>query len=187
MPLFAATIAALFLRRLPGTAQLGGLAIGFAGVLAITLPEATDVDGSVTGVTLVLVAMVSYGLAQNLVVPLQQRYGSLPVLLRALALATVLTTPYGIWSLRNSTFEWRPALAIVALGVFSTGVAYVFATTLVGRAGPTRGPAAVYLIPVVSLAEGVLILSERAHVMTFVGTVLVLGGAWLTSRAEGRR
>jgi len=73
------------------------------------------------------------------------------------------------------------------LGVFGTGLAYVLATTLVGRAGPTRGPAAVYLIPVVSLAEGVLILGERAHVLTLLGTVLVLGGAWLTSRAERRR
>ena len=91
------------------------------------------------GASLVILAVLCYGLALNLAVPLQQRHGALPVLLRAQLAALVLLLPFGLWGLAGSRFAWGPVLAMVPLGVLGTGVAFVLMTILVGRVGGPRG------------------------------------------------
>ena len=57
-------------------------------------------------------------------------------------------------------------------------------TTLVGRVGASRGSIAIYFIPVVAILLGVFVLGEPLAPSAVAGTGLVLGGAWLGSRAE---
>lgn len=186
VPLFTALVSIILLRTLPRSKQLAGLVVGFVGVVAITLPNARDLDASALGVGLLVLAVACYGVATNVAVPLQQRYGSLPVLIRAQLVALVLVAPFGLWGLRSSTFEWGPALAMVPLGVLSTGLAFVAMTNLVGRAGASRGAVAIYFVPVVAIILGVALLGEEVHPLALAGTALVLVGAWLTSRRELR-
>src|SRR5919108_421954 len=87
MPLFAAAFYAMLLRHPPGPLQIVGLVVGFLGVVTILVPETAGASASLLGAALVLLATACYGLAANLAVPLQQRYGSLPVILRAQAVA----------------------------------------------------------------------------------------------------
>jgi drug/metabolite transporter (DMT)-like permease len=183
-PLFAGLLAALLLRRRPGTAQGLGLLIGFAGVVLITLPAALEAEGSPLGVGLITLAAALYGLALNMAVPLQQRYGAIPVLLRAQAVAIVVTLPFGIAGITASEWTWSSAGAVALLGVFSTGLALVAATTLTGRAGATRGSVAVYFLPVVAMVLGVVVRDESIPALSIAGTALVVAGAWLSSRRE---
>jgi drug/metabolite transporter (DMT)-like permease len=191
MPLTVAAWASLLLGRAPGRTQLVGLVLGFVGIVAIAAPELplgalTDSGTAATaaGAGLVLLATVLYGLAANLAVPLQQRYGSLPVLLRAQAVALVLIVPAGVVALPRSSWALGPALAMVPLGVLGTGLAFVLMATLVGRVGGPRGSIAIYVVPVVAMVLGVLALGERIHPLAVAGTGLVLLGAWITSRRE---
>ena len=55
-------------------------------------------------------------------------------------------------------------------------------TTLVGRVGAARGAVAIYFVPIVAIALGVVFLDERVSPLAILGTLLVLTGAWLTSR-----
>ena len=185
-PLFAAWFAAALLRRLPGRVQAAGLLIGFAGVVLLALP-ADEAEASVAGVALALVATGCYGLAFNVAVPLQQRYGALPILLRALVAALALTTPLGVVSLPASSWSVSSLAAVGALGVGGTALAYVAMTTLVGRSGATRGAIAVYFIPVVAVMLGVGIRHETVAVLGLAGMGLVLVGAYLTSRRDAPR
>ncbi|MFU8840136.1 MAG: DMT family transporter [Nitriliruptoraceae bacterium] len=192
MPLTVAAWASLLLGRAPGRTQLVGLVLGFVGIVAIAAPELplgalTDGGTATTaaGAGLVLLATVLYGLAANLAVPLQQRYGSLPVLLRVQAVALVLVVPAGIVALPSSSWALGPAIAMVPLGVLGTGLAFVLMATLVGRVGGPRGSIAIYVVPVVAMALGVVALGERIHPLAVAGTALVLVGAWITSRREG--
>jgi drug/metabolite transporter (DMT)-like permease len=187
VPLFGAAWAVLLLRRPLARAQTLGLLVGFAGVLAISWPELEGSRATTLGVVLVVVAVTCYGLAVNLAVPLQQRYGSLPVLLRAQLVALLLLLPFGLWSLPGSHLEWGAALAMLPLGILGTGLAFVLMTTLVGRVGGPRGAVATYFIPVVAIALGVVFLGERVAPAALLGTGLVLAGAWLTSRREVRQ
>ena len=184
MPLFAALFYALLLRHPPGRLQIVGLLVGFLGVVTILVPEGGGASVSLLGAALVLLATACYGLAANLAVPLQQRYGSLPVIFRTqvVALATVL--PFGLAGLPGSRFTWPAAASMLALGVLGTGLAFVMMAALVGRAGAARGAVAIYFIPVVATIEGALFLNESVSPVAIAGVALVLLGAWLTSRRE---
>jgi drug/metabolite transporter (DMT)-like permease len=184
VPLFGAAWAVVLLRRPLGRTQTLGLVVGFAGVVAISWPEVQGSRATTLGAALVVFAVVLYGLSVNLAVPLQQRYGALPVLLRAQLAALVLLVPFGLWSLPGSRLEWGAALAMLPLGILGTGLAFALMTTLVGRVGGPRGAVATYFIPVVAIALGVAFLDERVAPAALAGTALVLGGAWLTSRRE---
>src|SRR5918996_4188583 len=184
MPLFAALFYSFLLRHPPGRLQIVGLFVGFLGVVTILVPEAGGASASLVGAGLVLLATACYGLAANLAVPLQQRYGSLPVIFRTqvVALATVL--PFGLAGLPGSRFTWPAAASMLALGVLGTGLAFGMMAALVGRAGAARGAVAIYFIPVVATLEGSLFLKESISPWAVAGVALVLLGAWLTSRRE---
>jgi len=184
VPLFAALFASILLRRIPGRFQLAGLTLGFGGVLAIAWPALAGARVTTIGVLLVLVAVVLYGLSINLAVPLQQRYGALPILLRAQLFAMAAMAPVAAVQLPASEWSWSAALATVPLGVFGTGLAFVAMTTLAGRVGATRGSVAIYFLPVVAIVLGVIFLDETVATMSLAGTGLVMVGAWLTSRKE---
>jgi drug/metabolite transporter (DMT)-like permease len=184
MPLFAAGFYSMLLRHPPGPLQIVGLVVGFLGVVTILVPETAGASASLLGAGLVLLATACYGLAANLAVPLQQRYGSLPVILRAQAVALVTVLPFGLAGLPGSRFTWPAAASMLALGVLGTGLAFVMMAALVGRAGAARGAVAIYFIPVVATIEGALFLNETIAPLALGGVALVLLGAWLTSRRE---
>jgi drug/metabolite transporter (DMT)-like permease len=186
MPLFAATFAAILLRRPPAPRQAGGLVIGFAGILLIFLPAA-KVPETFLGAGLALFATVLYGLAANLTVPLQQRYGALPVVFRAQVVALIAILPFGLFAMPESSPTAAAWASMAALGLFGTGLAFIAMSVLVGRAGATRGAVAIYFIPVVALILGVTLRNESVSGLSLAGVGLVLAGAWLTSRREVQR
>ena len=161
-----------------------GIVVGFAGIVLISLPSIGDGASEASGVLLVLAATLSYGFAINLAAPLQHRYGSLPLMSRMLALATVWTLPYGLWEIDDATWEKGPVVAVLVLGVFGTGIAFAIMGSLVGRVGSTRASFITYLIPVVALALGVTFRDDTVAPLAVIGIVFVIGGAVLASRAR---
>ena len=71
---------------------------------------------------------------------------------------------------------------MVVLGALSTGLAFACFTVLVGRVGAARGSVTVYFIPVVAVVLGVVLAGEPVAALALAGTVMVLLGAYLTSR-----
>jgi drug/metabolite transporter (DMT)-like permease len=183
-PIFTAIIASLLLRQLPGRLQIVGLAVGFLGILAIALPSAGSGNTAALGVILVVLATLCYGFSTNIVAPLQQRYGTIPVMGRALLVATLLVTPYGLFGLTRSEFAWPSLAATLAVGFLGTGVAFLVMGSLVGSVGPTRSSFITYLIPVVALALGVVFRDEIVSPIAVFGSLLVIAGAVLASRRE---
>jgi drug/metabolite transporter (DMT)-like permease len=71
------------------------------------------------------------------------------------------------------------ALSVVALGVLSTGIAYVLNYRLIQDEGPTAASMTNYLAPVVAVVLGVAFVDERLSWNLVVGTALVLLGVWI--------
>ncbi len=184
VPLTSALWATLLLRRLPGWRQLVGIGIGFVGILAISAPEVATSSATALGVFLVLVAIILYGLSTNIAVPLQQKYGALPVLFNAQLAALVLVVPFGVSQIPGSTWAWPSALAMIPLGALGTGLAFVLMATLVGRVGGPRGAIAIYFVPIVAIILGVVVRGDALEPIAVAGAVLVLLGAWIASRKE---
>ncbi len=163
--------------------QVAGVVVGILGLLMIGISTASVGDTSAVGVILVILAVCCYGVAANIAGPLQRRYGSPAVLLRVLAVATVATTPWGLVGLAGSDFAWSAAASNVAVGVGGTGIAYVAAASLIGRVGPVRMSAVTYVVPVVAAVLGIAVLGETLRVVQVSGAVVLVGGAWLTTRS----
>jgi drug/metabolite transporter (DMT)-like permease len=184
MPIFAAAWSTYLLRRVPGWRQLLGIAIGFAGIVAVFVPELQASPDTTFGAFVALLAISFYGLATNLAVPLQQKYGSLPVVFRAELAALVVVLPWGLWQIADSTWSWPSALAMVPLGVLGTGLAFSLMANLAGRVGAPRASIAIYFLPLVAIVLGTLFLGETVAPVALAGVGLVLLGAWITSRRE---
>jgi drug/metabolite transporter (DMT)-like permease len=180
-PLFVALVAAGAVRQLPSHVQATGLVVGFAGVVAISLPSIGE-GSNVLGIGLVLLAACLYGFAFNIAAPLQRRHGALPVIWRAQIVAVVLMLPFAAVGATQSTFGWDSLLAVFALGALGTALAFYWFTTLMGRVGSTRGSVAIYLVPIVAILLGAALLDETIHPAAVLGTALVLAGAYITSR-----
>jgi drug/metabolite transporter (DMT)-like permease len=187
LPILAAIVGSLMLRRLPSGVHVVGLAIGAAGVATIAISAAGAGSSEAIGVAMLLGAVACYAVAINIAAPLQQRYGSLPVMARMLAIAAVLTAPFGIVSIPSSRFAAGSFLAVLVLGAVGTGLAFVLMGRLVGRVGSTRASFATYLIPVVAVVLGVIVRDEAVEILGIVGIVAVIAGAILASRPDTAR
>ncbi|MDQ3954658.1 MAG: DMT family transporter, partial [Actinomycetota bacterium] len=184
VPIFAAVVAALVVRRLPGSKQLVGIGLGFLGVLLVGLPVVQHARSTALGAGLVLLATALYGIAINVAAPLQQKYGALPVLLRAQLFAIAFTLIPGLVAVRGSSWDLSSFAAMVPLGCLGTGLAFYSMTTLVGRVGPSRGAITIYFVPIVAIVLGAVVRDESIAALSLVGTALVLIGAYLTSRHQ---
>lgn len=192
VPLFAALVAGLLARKAPPRMVAAGLIVGLTGAVLVALPSlgagghGADADGAARngtlGVVLILAALCSYGVAINLARPLQQRYGALPVMWRALGVALLLTAPLGLPGLTGAAWTLRAALCLLALGALGTGVAYVLLATAAGRLGATAASSSTFFIPVVALLLGVLIRHERVALLSMIGAAVCLLGAWLITK-----
>jgi drug/metabolite transporter (DMT)-like permease len=181
-PIFAAIFAMVLMRQPTRGAQLLGIGVGFIGVVLVSLPSIGEGSSETFGVLLIVLATVCYGIAVTLAAPLQQRYGSVNLMAKVLALATIWTAPYGLWQIGDARWEFGPTAAVVVLGVVGTGIAFALMGTLVGRVGSTRASFITYLIPVVALVLGAAFRGDEVVALEVLGVGFVIGGALLASR-----
>jgi len=71
------------------------------------------------------------------------------------------------------------------LGVICTAVGLVVFFELIAEAGPNRAAIITYMNPLVAVVIGMLVLDERLGIMSSVGLLLILGGAWLSTASVG--
>ena len=184
VPLFATAIAALLARRAPSRTVLTGLAVGMSGVVLVALPNLRDGGAHMDGVLLVLVAITLYGISINIARPLQMEYGALPVLVRALGFATVLTAPLGIPEVLHGTWSLMPLVSLLTLGMLGTGIAYVIGTVAAGRLGAARASASIFITAPVALLLGMLVLHEHVAALSILGAITCIAGAMIIRRPD---
>ncbi len=182
-PLFATIVACLIARRAPSRGVTASLVIGIAGAVLMALPAMGEGQSSTIGIVMIMAALVSYGVALSIARSLQQKYGAIPVIWRAQAVAMVLTAPLGIPDLFTAHWTPVPLLSLLALGAFGTAIANVLMASAAGRFGAARASGTTFLIPVVALALGVALRHEQVALVSLVGGLICLLGAWLMKRA----
>jgi len=174
----------------PTRAVVGGLALGFFGVVVVFGPWSITTEGSsnagfLLGTAACLAATASYGFAVTFTgkhltgaghpeSPAQYPAAQLMVASGALAL---LVVPLGD---APASAPGSVVLAMLALGVLGTGLAYVLLYRVVALAGATTASTVTYLIPLVSTTLGIAVLGESLTWNEPLGAALVLAGAWLT-------
>lgn len=188
-PIFTALLAHLFVAgdRLSPRKALGVL-VGFAGLAVLVAPRlqaGATVEAEALGAA--LFGAVLYAVANVLT----KRAPALPAAVGALMMclwagafglaAALLLEPV------PTATPWPALLAVVALGVFPTGLASVGFVYLVRRRGPVFMSMAVYMAPLWATAVGIVVLGERPGWPAFAALALILAGVALTTYAPRAR
>ena len=183
VPLFGALVAWVWLKDRPHGLRILGLCIGFVGVALLASGKASftpNAAGVTTGwaVLACLLACVCYGISASFT----KRYlGGLPSLVTATGsqLGATLGLALPTWWLWPQTLPGARAwLALLALGVLCTGVAYVLYFRLIERIGAAKSLTVTFVVPVFAVVYGVIFLGETVSSwMLMCGTIIVCGTA----------
>ena len=181
-PLFGALVAFIWLRDRPAPARIGGLIVGFAGVLVLVWGRLSAArDGGGLAVVAGLSAAVLYGISANYAKKRLSAVDPFVIATGSLIAATVLLFPLAVayWPATTpSRVGWTSA---VLLGVICTGVAYILYFRLLSRIGPSKTLAVTYLIPAFGVLWGHLLLHEPVSTSMIVGCAVILLGTTLAT------
>ena len=101
-----------------------------------------------------------------------------------LLLAAITLLPFYLFDgIAQDEYRPGPLLAILALGVFGSGIAYLWNFKVMELAGSAIASSVTYLTPVVAIIVGIIFLGEKVTWYEPVGGLIVLFGAAL---AQGR-
>ena len=99
----------------------------------------------------------------------------------AMAITTVFWAPVAIAQWPTS-ISMNSALSLIALGIFSTAIAFILFFKVIAEIGPARSSLVTYLNTAIAVVLGVIILREPITVGIILGLPLVLIGSYLASR-----
>lgn len=185
LPVVVALVTAIWTRSLPSRQRIFAVAVGFAGIVLIALPSiAEGSSADVRGIVLLLIALVCYAVAVNASRPLHGKYHPVALMLRVELAACVISAPLGLVGLTTSEFSWVSLGAVAALGALGTGIAFALFATLAARTGPVRSMIPTYFTPIVGTFLGVVLNNEALIALSLLGMIIVIIGAWLTSRPD---
>ncbi len=183
VPLFGALVAWLWLKDRPHGMKILGLLIGFVGVAMLAWGKASfkpNASGLVTGwaVLACLGACLCYGLSASFT---KRHLAGVPSLVIAtgsqLGASLGLALPT-LWLWPNQPPSSTAWLALLAVGVLCTGVAYVLFFRLVDKVGAAGSLTVTFLIPVFAVLYGVVFLDESVTAwMLICGMVILFGTA----------
>ena len=185
LPVVVAIITAIWVRKAPSLQRIFAVVVGFIGIFLIAAPSIRDGGSAdVKGIVYLTLALLCYAVGLNIARPLQAIYSPATLMLRVVALSTLLSAPLGIVALRSTTFSLGMIGATVFLGALGSGFAFLLFGTLLKRTGPVRSMIPTYFTPIVGTFLGVLFNDENILMLSIVGMLIVIFGAWLTSRPE---
>jgi drug/metabolite transporter (DMT)-like permease len=162
--------------------QAGGMIVGLAGVALVVGVESIHSLGQFLGALAMVAAAASYALSGFVVKGRYGRLTSMQTSFVSLSVAAVLTLPPAIATAPSEAPGLRAILAVVALGVVGTALAFVIFYKLIAETGAGRASLVSYLAPGVALFYGAVFLDEAITVAAIAGLVLILGGVALASR-----
>lgn len=191
MPIFVVVLAHIATRddRLTGP-KLAGILLGFAGVVVLVGADLADLTGAgIQGEIAVLVSTLSYAMATVYARQHLRGHDHTVLATAQLTMGLLFVTPF----MMLSAGEWHGTpsptaiVAVAALGVLSSGIAYVIYYWLIDRLSASKLALTSYLFPVTALLWGVLLLNESVGPHTLTGLALILGGIFLVNntRAAG--
>ena len=188
-PIFTALLAfAGFGPRVQGW-SLGGVVVGIVGVLVLFASDLTGSSDLVLGGAMILVASLGYSVGAVYLRARFQGVAPLGVAAASMSTAAVLTAPMAALQAPAALPSLTSGLAVVALGVLGTGIAFGIFYVLIADIGAARASVVAYLAPAFSLAYGALFVDEPITLSAIAGLVLILSGSYLaaTGRAPWQR
>lgn len=159
--------------------RLVGVGVGVAGVALLFGFDLGGSSAALLGGLAVVLASVGYSVGTFVVKHRLSDARPLGVVATVMTASALMLLIPAIATAPASAPGLGPIAAVVALGVFGTGVAFVIFYLLIGTVGPARTMIVSYLAPGFAVVYGAALLGESISVATLVGLGLIVGGSWL--------
>ena len=170
----------------PTAPQIVGLLLGFLGVLTVLGAWKGLGDNPLWAILVLLAAVTCYGFSfpysRRFILPAQLKPEVMAATQVTLGAITLLPL-FLIDGIAKDEYRIGPVLAMIALGVFGSGFAYIWNFTIMRAAGSAIASSVTYVTPVVAVVVGLIFLQEKLHWYEPVGALVVLLGAAI---AQGR-
>ncbi|MDR5854566.1 DMT family transporter [Caballeronia sp. LZ062] len=192
-PLWGALVAYLWLGDRLSRLRVAGLAIGFAGVMALVWDQmfVHDLTTSATPATspmttalaalAALTATLCYGIAASYTKRHLMDVDSLTVAAGTMSAATLVLLPFALVAWPAGTVSLTAWGAVIGLGIACTGVAYMLFFHLIAVAGPARAITVTFVIPIFGILWGALFLAEHVSAGMAAACAVVLAGTALAT------
>jgi drug/metabolite transporter (DMT)-like permease len=193
VPLFGALVAWFWLHDRPTRSRLLGLLIGFVGVAMLAWDQASVKPGAsgiapVWAVLAGLLACVCYAVSASYTRRFLTAVPALVIATGSQIGATLGLALPALWFRPTQMPSLSAWLALLAVGVISSGVAYILFFRLIANAGPTRALSVTYVVPVFAVLYGLIFLGEQVTPWMLVcGAVIVFGTALSTGLLKFKR
>ncbi|MFM9595676.1 DMT family transporter [Streptomyces scabiei] len=168
---------------------LAGMAVSFAGAVAVGLSMSGEGGASVLGVVLCLLAAVAYAAGVVAQKPALGAASPLQVTTFGCLVGAVVCLPFAGQLVREAaTAPVQSTLNMVYLGVFPTALAFTTWAYALARTTASRMGATTYAVPALVVLMSWLALGEVPGPLTLAGGALCLAGVAVSrSRARTRR
>ena len=189
MPVFIALLGALFLGERMSRRRVVGLALAAAGVLLVVTrgdpKRLWMTDPGSFGDLLVLLSALNWAVFTVVSRGFLSRHRPAPMMFRVMASGWLMTTVFflvsGAWS-PIAGLDAGGWAAVLFLGVFCSGLAYVFWYDALKSLPASRAGVLMYLNPASATVVAVAGLGEPLSVSVVTGALLITLGVWQVNR-----
>ncbi|MEY4337465.1 MAG: hypothetical protein RL680_360 [Actinomycetota bacterium] len=164
--------------------RIFGLVVGFVGIVALVGIESITGTSNPKAIAMVILAAIMYAYAVLMVTTNLPGVDGIAINGVAMGLTCLFYTPIAIATWPSNPVSTQAIAALVALGVFSTAIAFMLFFIVIVEIGVARGSLTTYVNTAVAVVLGIIILDEPITLGIIVGLPMVLLGSFLASRKE---
>jgi len=178
-----AAILVAFPEEKPTRQRIIGLGIGFVGVLVVVGVWQGLGAATWLGIGACLLAVTGYGIAypyvrRHLATGRSDAVPPLALATGLMVMATIQITPVMlVTGYAHDPITTKVVLAMLALGILGSGIAYVLNFQVLQRSDATTASTVTFVITLVAVISGAVFLSEDITWNQPVGAVVVIAGA----------
>ncbi|CAN5680386.1 DMT family transporter [soil metagenome] len=186
IPVFAFLISALIGNDKLTWRKVLGIIIAGGGVIYLINPMNASFSSATTqGDILVILNSLSYAIYVAVSKKLISYYGALKSIAWLFLFATVINVPVGLYSLSSVNLNEVPLSAWLAVGaivLFPTILAYYWNTWALARVEPSIVAVYIYLQPLIGTFLAIFLLGEEWKPRIFLAMALIFAGVYLVTR-----
>lgn len=164
--------------------RIFGLVVGFIGIVALVGIESITGSSNPKAIAMVILAAIMYAYAVLMITANLPGVDGIAINGTAMGLTCLFYTPIAIAMWPSNHVSTKAIAALVALGVFSTAIAFMLFFIVIIEIGPARGSLTTYVNTAIAVVLGIIILGEPITLGIQVGLPMVILGSYLASRKE---
>lgn len=178
-PIIATALGVVLARERLSIQRACGLGLGLGGVFALLGFD----DQSVQAVPVLALCLSALGYAVGPII-VERKLSDLDttaVLTASLIVASLTYAPF-VPTHWPAQFSFDASIAVVALALFCTVLAFQLLFALVSEVGPARATVITYINPAVAAFLGIVLLDEPLTLGIICGLLLIVAGSYLATR-----